>query len=272
MKKRNMLTILIILVLSLSLLVSCGNDNKKEDNDNISKENAEDKVELTIAAAASLTDVMDEIKQSFEKENENVELVFTFNSSGALQAQIEEGAPVDIFMSAAEKQMDALEEKENIISDSRKTLLVNEVVLIKPEGSNLDVSSFEDLTNDDIKKIAIGDPASVPVGQYSEEIFNNLGINEDIKDKLIFASDVRTVLAWVKSGEVDLGIVYATDAYTSDKVEIITSAPEGSHKLVTYPVAVVKGTNNEDIAKEFINFLSTNEIVEIFKSYGFEMN
>lgn len=120
MKKRNMLTILIILVLSLSLLVSCGNDNKKEDNDNISKENAEDKVELTIAAAASLTDVMDEIKQSFEKENENVELVFTFNSSGALQAQIEEGAPVDIFMSAAEKQMDALEEKENIISDSRK--------------------------------------------------------------------------------------------------------------------------------------------------------
>ena len=158
------------------------------------------------------------------------------------------------------------------MEDTRKTLLSNEVVLITPKDEDKGINAFEDLSDDNIEKIAIGDPTSVPVGQYSEEIFNNLNIYDDIKEKLVLGNDVRTVLAWVESGEVDCGIVYATDAYTSDKVKIITEAPEGSHKKVTYPAAVIKDSKNVDSAKAFLDFLSTDEAKALFEKYGFNMN
>lgn len=268
----------LILLTSLLLIFSLAGCAKKdapvEENEvvqeNTTNETSE-KTDLTIAAAASLTDVMEDIKVLYEKDNTDTNLLFTFNGSGALQAQIEEGAPIDVFISAAEKQMNALEESENIMVDTRKTLLENKVVLIKPVDSDLGITTFEELNLDEVSKLAIGDPASVPVGQYSEEIFENLGLTESIQDKLVLASDVRTVLTWVENKETDLGIVYATDAFTTDQVEIITEAPEGSHKPVTYPVAVVTDTANEEMAKNFVDFLSTDEVKEIFESYGFVM-
>ncbi len=189
--------------------------------------------ELLISAAASLTDVLGELAEIYKTKEANTNLSFTFGGSGALQTQIEEGAPVDIFMSAAQKQMTALKEKELMVDDTIRTLLVNKVVLISPKGEEKTVSSFEDLGSDKVSKIAIGDPSNVPVGQYSEEIFENLGIYDSIKDKLVLGNDVRAVLTWVETGQVDLGIVYATDAYTSDKIVIEAEAPEASHNVVS---------------------------------------
>lgn len=230
-----------------------------------------EKTELVISAAASLTDAMSEISKAYNEKNPNVTLKFSFGASGALQAQIEEGAPSDVFISAAQKQIKALEEKGLIKSDTKKQLLKNDVVLIVPKDNIAGLKSFEDCTTDTIKTIAVGDPASVPVGQYTEEIFKSLGITDKVKDKCNYASDVRQVLAWVETGEVDCGIVYATDAATSDKIDIVCTAPKSSHKEVIYPAAVLEATKNEKEAKAFLDFLSEKESVAIFEKYGFKM-
>ena len=276
MKKRNFLALLLIGILVLVFTVGCNKGNspvdKPEGDANQGEgEGGGEEVELLVSAAASLKDVLEDIEKAYKAHEPNTKLTFTLGGSGALQTQIEEGAPVDLFISAAQKQMDALEEGGLILEDTRKTLLLNKVVLITPKDEDKGLSAFEDLLEDNIEKIAIGDPASVPVGQYSEEIFNNLNLYDDIEDKLVLANDVRTVLAWVESGEVDCGIVYATDAFTSDDVKIITEAPEGSHKEVTYPAAVIKDSENVDAAKAFLDFLSTDEAKALFEKYGFNM-
>src|SRR5699024_11979610 len=155
-----------------------------------------------------------------------IKIKYTLDSSGTLQTQIEERAPVDIFFSAADKQMDVLEEKDLLVDGSRKTMLKNTVVLIVPKDTNIEIKSFKDLKNEDIKKIAIGDPEFVPVGQYSKEIFDSLDLTSSIMDKVIFGNNVRTVLTWVVEGEVDFGLVYAADAFTTVVVELVVEAQE----------------------------------------------
>lgn len=274
MNFKKVISMCLVIVVSLSLLAGCskpqteGPSAQTPANDTVPNEK---NVELLISAAASLTDVLNEIADVYKDIEPNTKLTYSFGSSGALQAQIEEGAPVDIFMSAAQKQMKALEDKGLILDGTNKTLLVNKVVLITPTNSNLEISSFDDLTKDEVKKIAIGDPSNVPVGQYSEEIFTNLNILDKVSPKTVLGNDVRTVLTWVESGEVDCGIVYATDAYTTDKVQIITEAPEGSHKEVSYPVAVIKASKNSEAAKRFLDFLSTEKAINLFTKYGFTM-
>lgn len=258
MKLSKLLILLLIGVLSIGFISGC-----------TTKTIPTEETELLVSAAASMTDVLKEIAEAYKSVDPSTNLIFTFGSSGALQTQIEEGAPVDIFMSAAQKQMTALEEGGHIINETKKTLLVNKVVLITPTDSTLDITSFEDLLKSDIKIIGLGDPSGVPVGQYSEEVFSSLNILEQIKTKAVYGSDVRTVLTWVESGEVDCGVVYATDAYSTDKVKIIAEAPEGSYKEVTYPVAVIKNSKNVDSAKVFLDYLSTEEASKIFLKYGF---
>lgn len=228
-----------------------------------------EEVELTVLAAASLTDVCNEIKTMYEKENPNVTLTFSYGSSGALQTQIEEGAPADIFMSAATKQMTALDEKGLMNSESVTNLLENKVVLIVPKDSKAGIESFEDIATDKVSIIGLGDPASVPVGQYSEEIFTSLGILDTVKAKANYGTDVRNVLSWVETGVVDCGVVYATDASSSDNVTVVTSAPEGSCKKVIYPVGIVKASENADAAADFIEYLKSDDIMKLFESYGF---
>lgn len=239
------------------------------------KEEAEKKneepVELTILAAASLTDVTKELAETYKKINPNVTLTFSYGASGALQTQIEEGAPADIFISAATKQMDALEEGGLLLDNTKKELLLNKVVLIVPQDSTLELTSFEDVGTDKVKTIALGEPEGVPVGQYSEEVFTSLGILDTVKTKANYGSDVRQVLTWVESGEVDCGVVYSTDASVGENVKIICEAPEGSHKDIIYPAAVIKSSTNQDAAKAFIEFLSTPDAVASFEKYGFTM-
>ena len=228
-----------------------------------------EKVELTILAAASLTDVCDELKAQFEKQNPSVKISISYGGSGALQTQIEEGAPADVFMSAAMKQMTALDDEGLMDSDSIVQLLENKVVMIVPKESDTSVSSFEDVVTDAVTMVGLGEPGSVPVGQYSEEIFESLGILDAVKEKANYGSDVRTVLSWVETSAVDCGVVYATDAYTSEDVEIVCEAPEGSCSKVLYPVGVVAASEHPDEAAAWLAFIQSEASMELFESYGF---
>ena len=227
-------------------------------------------VELHVSAAASLTNAMNDLAELYAKENPNVKIVFNFGSSGALQQAIENGGESDLFFSAAQKQMNALDEKGELAEGTRKDLLRNEVVLIVPAAGTKDIKNFEDAATDKVEKIALGEPKGVPVGQYSEEIFDALKILDAVKAKAVYGSDVRQVLAWTESGEVDCGVVYATDAAVSDKVKVICAAPDGSHKPVVYPAAVIKSSNHLDAAKKFLDFTTSDAAKKIFAKYGFK--
>lgn len=231
---------------------------------------AEAQVELLVSGAASLTDVLAEIGAAYSEANPNVSIVFSFDSSGTLQTQIEEGAPADVFVSAAQKQMNGLEEKGLILADTRINLLENKVVLVVPAASQLDITTFEDVATDKVKMVAVGGE-SVPVGQYTQQIYENLGLWDEVSAKANYGENVRAVLAWVESGDVDCGIVYATDAASTEGVRIVAEAPEGSVDPVIYPAAVIAASEKVDDAKDFLTYLSGEEAVALFEAAGFVM-
>jgi len=248
---------------------STGAENGNADTPAPAAEEPAEEVELTILAAASLTDVCDEIKGIYEAEHPGVTLIFSYGSSGALQTQIEEGAPCDIFFSAALKQMNALKEEGLMDNDSITELLENKIVLVVPAESTSDLASFEGVTADGVGMIGLGEPESVPVGQYAEEVFTSLNILDEVKAKANYGSDVRTVLTWVEEGAVDCGVVYATDAYTTDLVRIVAEAPEGSCRQVIYPVGITASSENKEAAAEFTAYLASDAAMALFEGYGF---
>ena len=227
-----------------------------------------EQTEILVAAAASLKNAYEEeLIPMFQEQNPGITVTGTYDSSGKLQ--IEEGLEADVFMSAATTQMDALNEEELIDSETMVDLLENKIVLIVPSSSELGLASFEDIAK--AETIALGDPASVPAGQYAEEALTNLGIWDEIQDKVSFGTNVTEVLNQVAAASADAGIVYATDAASmADQVTVIAEAPEGSlAQPVIYPVAVVKTTAHAEAAKAFVDFLQTDEAMAVFESYGF---
>lgn len=263
--KTNIIALISLLLFSLAVAGCISSENGDKAQENASQK------EVYIVAAASMTDAVKEIGANYEKQHPDVKLMYNFGSSGALQSQIEQGAPADVFISAAQKQMNALEEENLIDKATRKDLLENKVVLIVPKDSTLVLDDFAAAATDKVSKIALGEPKSVPVGQYSEEIFTNLNVWADIKAKAVYASDVRQVLSWVETGEVDCGVVYATDAAISDKVKVLLEAPAGTHKPVVYPAAMVSSSKNPEIAKDFLAYLSQDEQKAILAKYGFDV-
>jgi len=265
-----------IILLSLFIVVlftACGKTEAVKPSTNekpASDTKSEAAVSLTISAAASLKDALTEIQELYKKEKTNVTISYNFGSSGTLQKQIEQGAPADVFLSAGKKQVDALKTNGLIIEDTYKDLLKNEVVLIVPKDSK-DSVNFQNLTEAKIKKIGLGEPESVPAGQYGKEVLTYLKIFDKISSKVVYAKDVREVLAWVETGNVDAGIVYKTDAKVSDKVKVAVEAPKGSHKAIVYPGAVIKASKNIEASKEFLKFLSEEEATKIFEKYGFDV-
>jgi molybdate transport system substrate-binding protein len=229
------------------------------------------RADLTVSAAISLKDALDEVKQIYVTANPTVSLAMNYGASGTLQLQIEQGAPVDIFLSAAPKQMDALAAKGLLLDGARKDLLRNEVVLIVPKDSSARISSFQDLARQDVKTIALGEPVTVPAGQYAKEVLTNMGIYDAVNAKAVLAKDVRQVLTYVETGNVDAGIVYSTDAQSSSKVKVVATAPENSHDPVIYPGAVIKDSKNPAAARAFLDFLSGAQASAIFKKYGFAL-
>jgi molybdate transport system substrate-binding protein len=228
------------------------------------------KTDLTVSAAISLKDALDEAKGIYMKDHPGMAIAVNYGASGTLQLQIEQGAPVDIFFSAAPKQMDALESKGLLLPKTRKDVLQNEVVLIVPKDSKLELTSFKDLTRADVKHVAMGEPVSVPAGAYAKETLTSLGIYDKVAAKSVLAKDVRQVLTYVDTGNVDAGIVYATDAMTSAKVTVAATAPPKSHALVIYPAAVIQATKNPEGAKAFLDFLTGPRGTAVFEKYGFK--
>jgi molybdate transport system substrate-binding protein len=226
-------------------------------------------ININVGAAASLTDALKSINTLYIKGKSNVTVTPNFASSGTLQTQIEQGAPADIFISAAATQMDNLQKENLILNETRQNLLLNKVVLIVPSDSTLGLTSFKDLATDKVKKVAIGDPKSVPAGTYAHQAFDGLGITAQVQPKEVLGSDVRQVLTYVESGNVDAGIVYSTDALTSTKVKVVGSAPDDVNAKVVYPAAVVKASKIPDAAKDYLNFLFGSQAKGVFEKYGF---
>lgn len=230
--------------------------------------------QLTVSAAASLKDSLTEITRLYSQNNPKATIRNNFASSGALQQQIENGAPVDVFFAAANKQMDALEKKNLILIDTRRNLLSNRLVLIVPNSSNGNgFASLENLTNLDIQRIAIGDPRTVPVGQYAKQALKKSGekstIWEQVQSKLVLGNNVRQVLQFVESGNAQAGIVYATDAKTSNKVKIVQTINAELHEPIVYPIAILQKSENKATAKAYLQFLVSEPAKLIFEKHGF---
>ena len=256
-KKNNLVTLgLVGLLLAVSILTGCSSTPANP-------------VELNVSAASSLTDVLNEINALYTADNPNVTIVPNYASSGTLQQQIEQGAPADIFISAGAKQMDALQTGNLILTDTRKDIVTNTLVMVVPINSTLGLTSFMDLAADKVTKIAVGDSKSVPAGTYAKMAFDELGITAAVTPKEIIGANVRQVLTYVETGDVDAGLVYITDAYTSSKVRIIASAPADVNAKIINPLAILKASKNVEAAKAYIAFLFSSKAKAIFSKYGF---
>ena len=212
----------------------------------------------------------DKLIPMFQEKYPNIKVQGTYDSSGKLQSQIQEGADIDVFMSAAIKQMKELNEKGLISENSIVELLENKVVLITPKENDKGIKTFEDIVKSD--KIAIGDPASVPAGQYAKELFENLKLWEVVSSKASLGTNVTEVLTWVAEGSADAGVVYSTDAASNNKVEVVAEAKEETVAKVIYPIGIIKSTKNNDSAKAFTDFLQSDEVIKVFETYGFTSN
>ncbi|NJK99926.1 MAG: molybdate ABC transporter substrate-binding protein [Spirulinaceae cyanobacterium RM2_2_10] len=230
---------------------------------------ANETVELTVSAAASVQDAMKEVQSAYQAENPAVVLTYNFGASGSLAQQITQGAPTDIFLSASQQWMDDLEAKGQLLADSRQDLLRNSLVLIVPQGTTgiTDLNSF---ATDAVSKLAIGEPESTPVGRYAKEALASLGLFDDLQSKMVFGKDVRQVLSYVETGNVNAGLVYATDAKISERVQVVATVPADLHSPIIYPVGVVADSENAEAAQAFIDFLASDTAAAIFAKYGFD--
>src|ERR1700733_298032 len=223
---------------------------------------------VTVSAAISLKDALDQLGREFERDHPGAKVTFNYGGSGTLQHQIEQGAPVDVFFAAAQKQMDALQSAGLIVTETRHDIVANDLVLIAPSASD-DIHTFQDLAKSSVKTVALGEPETVPAGMYAQETLEKLGLWEAVKKKAVYAKDVRQVLTFVATGNADAGLVYRTDAQTSPKIRTIFTAPPSSHDPIVYPAAVLKNSKDQAAARAFLEFLETPHALEIFKTYGF---
>lgn len=225
-------------------------------------------IEITVSAAASLQNALNEIKADFEKDHPNVKINYNFGGSGALEQQILQGAPVDLFFSAAEDKFDGLVQKGIIEKQKGMNLVGNELVLVTLKNPAKAIKNFNDLPKAD--KISIGTPESVPAGQYAKETLAKLHIWNAVAGKIVYAKDVRQVLTYVETGNVDAGIVYKTDAFVSPKVKIIATAEETTHTPIVYPVGVIKNSTHLKEAQLFYDYLHGKKSLQILRKYGFK--
>lgn len=258
------------LILFSAFISGCTNGQatpKEKDN------GVEEKKEIIISAAASLNEPMKEIKEVYEKNN-NVTLTFNFGASGSLQKQIEEGAPVDIFISAGQKQFDTLKAQGFILENSKKDIVENELVLIVNKDYLNKIKSIEDIEalKGTGQYIALGETGSVPAGQYAEEALRYYDRWDAIDENIVFAKDVKQVINYVESGEASCGIVYKSDAIHIKNSEIVEVFASKSHKSILYPGGVIENSKVKEEAERFLEFLTSKEGQEILKQYGFKLD
>ncbi|KRF05995.1 molybdenum ABC transporter substrate-binding protein [Paenibacillus sp. Soil766] len=250
-------SILFLLIVVCTLATGC------------SKQMEQSNVELTISAAASLTDAMKEIQTNYEKSHMHIKLQYNFGASGALQQQIEQGAPADVFLSAASKNMKELVDKSLIEASQQSNLLLNGLVVIVPANSKLNVQKLEDLSAAGVTHIAVGEPQTVPAGTYAKEALTNVKLWDPLQTKIVQGKDVRQVLTYVESGNAEAGFVYKTDALTSTKVKVALTVDPKSYKPIEYPAGIVKASKHSKEATEFYTYLKSKEAQDIFVKFGF---
>lgn len=241
-------------VVAISALYGCGRPGTSQP------------VTLTVSVAASLQNAISEIRPAFERAHPGVKLTVNFGGSGSLAQQVESGAPVDVFVSAAAKPVDRLAAKGLLLPGTRRDLLRNRLVLVAASGGT-SVRSFQDLAR--VKLIALGDPESVPAGDYGRQALQSLRIWNTVEKNLVLAKDVRQVLSYVETGNADAGIVYETDARESAKVRVVAVAPDSSHAPIVYPAAVTRDSRNPAAARGLIAYLASPEAGAIFTRHGF---
>lgn len=254
---KKILTVATALILAFSMLALTGCGDKEEE-----------KTEVTVLAAASLTDALDEIIAEYEKDADAT-ITPSYAGSGDLVQQIEGGAPCDIFISASKSNMDQLEEGGYIDSDTRQDLLSNTLTLIAA-AEKKDVVTMDTLTSADVGTIAVGEPETVPAGKYATQVLDNLGIANQLTSKIVYAKDVRAVLNYVTTADADCGFVYRTDAVLEkDNIAIIGDVDESLHDAILYPAAILKDAPEGDAAAGFFEFLQGDFAKEVFEKYGF---
>ena len=226
--------------------------------------------EVTLSVAISMKEVVEELGRRFMAARPGVTLRYNLGSSGELQKQIEAGAPIDLFISAAPRQMDELEKKGLVLAATRRVFARNVLTVVKPADSRIDLTKPSDLLDPRVTKIVIGSPKTVPVGQYAEESLRALGLWERLQAKLVFAENVRQALDYVARGEVDAGFVYTTDAATRAKqVKEAFRPAEDPYRPILYPVAVVAGAKHPAIAQAYVDLLLSRDGQAVLARFGF---
>ena len=247
--------IVLLVIMALGMISSaCG----------VNKEAAS--VEITVSAAASMKNVLTELEADYERLHRNVHITFNYGSSGTLQQQIEQGAPVDLFVSAGTKQVEALSKKKLV--KAIVPIVTNELVLIVPKPAATVPADLKALADAGYKKIAVGTPETVPAGAYTKQSLTQAGIWDMLQNKIVYGKDVRQVLTFVETGNADAGFVYRTDAQTSDKVKVALQVDEHTHDPIIYPGAVVHA-KHPDEAASLLDYLTSNEAKSAFKRFGF---
>lgn len=279
MIQKKYITTIIAFLFSLLVLAGCNSEKtevqqeKQTENKTQTEANSEaetkEKVELIISAAASLTDVAEEISTAFNKENEHITVTYNFGSSGSLVSQIQEGAPADIFLSASKKDMDTLADGDLIVADSRFDFAGNSLVVIAPKDSALELSSLDDIATVEAANIIIGDTTTTPIGRYTKESFENINAWSAVEGKLVFATTVNQILTHVQDGNAELGVSFKTDAMRNDEVKALLDIDPSLHGAITYPAAVIKDSQQQEAASLYISFLASEEGKQILASHGF---
>ena len=285
MKKRSkaMAALLALAMSMTACLTGCGSTNTNTNADTGSASDAGEKTELVVFAAASMTETLNQTKTDYEAQHKDITLTYNFDSSGTLKTQIQEGATCDVFISAAQKQMDQLDASKDetanpekldfINSDSRMDLLENKVVLVVPENNPKNINSFDDLKN----KLESGDVlmamgnSDVPVGQYTQKILQYFGLDEKAladAGEITYGSNVKEVTTQVSEGSADCGIVYYTDAYSAG-LKVVGEATEEMCGKTIYPAAVMKNSEHPEQAQEFLAYLSSDAAAKVFEKVGF---
>jgi molybdate transport system substrate-binding protein len=225
-------------------------------------------VELNVFAAASLTDALKEIGVAYGKQTGD-KIAFNFGASSLLARQIEEGAPADVFFSADEAKMGRLAAKNFVLAGTRKSLLSNTLVIVTSIDSDIKIASPSDLAGNNVRRIALADPKAVPAGVYSKAFLEQQKLWPQVESKIVPVDNVRAALSAVESGNIEVGMVFKTDAAISKKVKIAYEVPADAGPKISYPVAVMKSARQIESAKKFVNYLGSEDAGKIFEKYGF---
>lgn len=226
---------------------------------------------LTVSAASSLSGVVSELSEAFQGTHPGVIVRHNFAASGILEQQIRHGAAVDVFISAAEREMDRLERDRLVDPATRTDIAANRLVLVAPAGRASPLRGFAALGSRGVGRVAIGSPASVPVGAYAQQVLQRFGVWDDVERKAVYTASVRQALTFVESGDVDAAVVYATDAMRSPRVTLVAMAPEEAHDPIVYPAAVVRESADPRRAREYIDFLTSRRAQAILRRHGFQL-